>query len=173
MPTSSLAKMIIRRAMKRASSPASNILRQVVDGGLRIAAAHALDERADHVVVVVAAVSQRTGAERRLDVAELDRAGVGEGARDLQGGQHLAPVAAGAVDEVFDRFGGRGRPLRLQPAPHQHLDGLTVQRLQAEQRAPAAQWRVDLEERVLGRRSDHRQRAVLDGRAAIRPAGPC
>ena len=73
MPMSSLAKMIIRRAMKRASSPASSILRQVVDRGLRIAAAHALDERTDHVVVIVTAVAQRAGAQRRLDVVELDR----------------------------------------------------------------------------------------------------
>ena len=45
---------------------------EVVHGGLRIAPRMLLMNALHHVVVVVAAVAQRAGAERRLDVLELD-----------------------------------------------------------------------------------------------------
>ena len=134
---------------------------QVVDGRLRVAAAHALDERADDVVVVVAAVPQGAGAQRGLHVLQFHPPGVGQRARHLQSGQHLPPVAAGPVGEMGDGL-RRGVPaLGLQPAGDQGLDVRLGQRLQPEQGAAAAQRRVDLEERVLRRGADQRQRAVL------------
>ncbi len=147
--------------------------RQVVDGRLRIAATHALDERADHVVVVVSAVSQRAGAKRCLDVTQLDRAGVSEGARHLERGQHLAPVAPGAVDEVIDRCRWPRSfpppPARGAPRPR-WLHG------------PAARGGTACcgcamagSPRRTGSRSSPRSSSACRPRppAAMRPAGPC
>ncbi len=97
-------------------------------------------------------------------MSELDDARRRERDRDLERRQHLASVPAGAVDEQVDRFRGRLRALGLEASPGQLGNGVVVERLEAEQRAAAAQRRVDLEERVLGRGTDERQRAVLDGR---------
>ena len=98
--------------------------RQVVDGGLRIAAAHALDERADDVVVVVASVAQRAGAERRLDVLDVDRARRRERAGDLERGEHLPTVAAGTIDEQVDRLRRRVVPSACEAATDQLADRL-------------------------------------------------
>ncbi len=74
----------------------------------------------DHVVVVVAAVAQGLGAERGLDVGQRDpgagAAGPLLGQRDghLEAGQHLAAVAAGAVDQVVERVVVGGRALGRQ-----------------------------------------------------------
>ena len=93
--------------------------RQVVHRGLRIAAAHALDERADHVVVVVAAVAQRARAERRLDVL-LERPAPGGRARTPP----RARSAPGGRRRRRGRRAGRRRrsrrgALRLQAAADQ------------------------------------------------------
>ena len=53
-PTSSLAKMTMRRAMKRKSSPGVQHFREPVDRAFFVGSAHAFDERADRVVVRVA-----------------------------------------------------------------------------------------------------------------------
>jgi hypothetical protein len=54
LPMSSLARITMRRAMNIGSSPTFHHARQPIDGGVRVAAAHALDERADDVVVLFA-----------------------------------------------------------------------------------------------------------------------
>ena len=50
------------------------------------------------------------------------------------------------------------------PRSTQLADRRPIERFEPEQRRTAAQRRVDLEERVLGRRADERQRAVFDRR---------
>ncbi len=134
-----------------------------VDGGVGVGSPHRLDERADHVVVVVASVAQRGGAQRRLDVFEFDVAVPGERARHLERGEHLSAVTAGPVDEQRRSVVVGGRSFGFEPAAHQGLDGGTVERFEPEQRRTAPQRRVDLEERVLGGGPDQRERAVLDG----------
>ena len=52
MPTSSLAKITIRRAMNRGVLAGDQHPGQPVQRGVHVRAAHALDERADHVVVL-------------------------------------------------------------------------------------------------------------------------
>jgi hypothetical protein len=83
------------------------------------------------------------------------------------------------VDEVDDRivvqlepaavptFGVGGRSLE-QPA-----QVLVGQRGQPDELAAAQQRRVQLEERVLGRRPDEGDPAGLDARGGARPAAPC
>ena len=116
MPMSSLAKMTIRRAMKRASSPASSMRAS------QYTAASGSEPRIDlmnaliDVVVVVAPVAHGARAERRLGVGQLDRSGMGQRGGDLQRREHLAAVAAAALDEQVDGVVGGGRAERLEPA---------------------------------------------------------
>ena len=90
--------------------------------------------------------------------------GVGEGGGDLQRREHLTTVAGAALDEQVDGVGVGRRAQRLETAGDEHAQVVRPQRLEPEQRGAAAQRRVDLEERVLGRRPDEHERAVLDGR---------
>jgi hypothetical protein len=97
-------------------------------------------------------------------VFQFDMAVARQRARHLQRGEHLTSVATGTIDEQRQGVGVCGRSFRLEPAAHQRLDRPAVERLETEEGRAAAQRCVDLEERVLGRRSDQGQRAVLDRR---------
>ena len=115
MPTSSLAKITIRRAMNRASSPASSIRAEPVDGGVGVAAAHRLDERADHVVVVVASVAQRRSCRGRPRCARcVIGTRVGERAATSTDVSTWRPSPPAAVDEQVDGV-RRRRSCRAPP----------------------------------------------------------
>ena len=114
--------------------------------------------------MVVAPVPQRRGAECSFDVLEFDRAVAGERARHLERREHLAAVATRPIDEQCDCVVVGGRPLGVEPAAHQHLDGRAVEWFQPEQRGTTPQRGIHLEERVLGGGADQGERAVLHGR---------
>ena len=75
IPMSSLAWTTSRRAMKRGSSPAVEHPRQVVQGGVDVGTADRLDERADHVVVLIAVAVVADGrlVDTRLDGREVQQ----------------------------------------------------------------------------------------------------
>ena len=140
---------------------------QPVEAGVRIGAPDALDEGADDVVVLVAAVADRLGAECGLGIVEGDRGVVpagGEGDGDLEAGQGEAAVAGGTVGQQVERLVGGGRLLGLQSPAQQQVRGLAVQGLEAEQRGTRQEWWVDLKVRVLRRGSDEDQQPGLHGR---------
>ena len=82
---SSPARITSRRRMKRGSSPASTIFAQPVERGVGVRAAHALDEGADGVVVLVAVAVVAQGA------------GAGCSARPPQADAHHAVGRSGGV----------------------------------------------------------------------------
>ena len=89
-------------------------LRQPVQGGVGVGAAHRLDEGGDGVVMGVAVfvVQHGPALDRFLgdiqgDVDDAVRVGRGAFHRQLQGVEGVAGVAAGHVDQVL-----RGRPRR-------------------------------------------------------------
>ena len=94
---------------------------QPVQPGVGVRAADRLDEGGDHVVVVVAAVAQgatrraRRSRRRPSTTAGRPRRSIGQRDRHLERGEHLAAVAAGAVDQLVERVGVGGGPLGLQP----------------------------------------------------------
>ena len=81
--------------------------RQVVEGGVDIAAAHALDEGADDVVmlVAIAVVAHRGGEHRRLHILQGHR-----GARSARGG-----------DQACDGVERREQPARIPPGNAQKM----------------------------------------------------
>ena len=141
---------------------------QVVQRGVDVGAADALDEAADDVVVLVAVavVAHRGAVDRPLEQRQReDRL---DGGR-LQCGQGAPRVAAGQPDEEV-----LGVRLDLDPAAEaalvgdgtaHHLAHLVVgQRLQGEQQAARQQRADDAEERVLRGGGDQRDPAVLHAR---------
>ena len=140
---------------------------QPVEAGVNVGAADALDEGADDVEMLVAAVAQGLGAQRRLGVvhrhpvvapSDSQRSG------HLQAGQGVATVAGRPVhQQVQGVVVGRhllGGQAPLQQAPH----GLRPQGFESEQGGPGHQRGVDLEERVLGGGSDQNQQTRLHRR---------
>lgn len=102
MPTSSLARIISRRATKR-GPPRRQHARQIVQRGIHVGAADRLDEGAHHVVVLVTvAVVTHRGAVHRL----LHHLHGYDGARpsscfkgDLQSGQRSPRVTGGELHQ--------------------------------------------------------------------------
>ena len=74
-PTSSAARITIRRTMNSGSSPALDHPRQPVERRVRVRPAHRLDERGDRVVVVVAllVVVRPPVLQRLRDIHRRDR----------------------------------------------------------------------------------------------------
>ena len=116
--------------------------------------------------MLVAPVAQRLGAERRLGVGQRDlrrlRPRSRDGDRDLDAGEHVAPVAVGVAGQVLDGVGLGGGALGLEAALEERAGGVLVERVEAEQRRAAEQRRVHLEERVLGGGADQRDEPALD-----------
>ena len=138
-----------------------------VEAGVGIGAADALDERGDHVVVLVAPVAQRLGAERGLGVGERDLRAAWRGPRAMATATSRlvstwrpSPLAWPA--RCSTRVGLGGGALGLEAALEQRAGGVLVERVEAEERRPAEQRRVHLEERVLGGGADQRDEAALD-----------
>ena len=109
-----------------------------VEAGVGVGAADALDEGGDHVVVLVAPVAQRLGAERRLRVGEGDLGPSAASRRrllvrsaiaaDLEAGEHVAPVAVGVAGQVLEGVGLGGGALGLEAALEQRAGGVEVER---------------------------------------------
>ena len=153
---------------------------QVVQGGVDVAAAHRLDERARDVVVLVAGAVVADGRLRDglLDVGQGDLDGVvgqaagglgveGDPGRGLEGGQGPPRVAAGDPHEVVGGVGGRvcapSKPRSsVSAAASRSRDLLVGQRLERDEHRTRQQRRDDAERRVLGRRGDEDDGAVLD-----------
>ena len=148
---------------------------QPVQTGIGIGAPDALDEGAGHVVVGIAAVTQRLGAQRRLGIgqhytgtrtiARLLRCPTGgQGSRHLQTGQGMSTIPGGPVDQEVQRiivgFDGLDGQPPFQEAPQR----LGPQGLQSEQGGTRQQRGVDLEERVLGGGPDEHQQSGLHRR---------
>ncbi len=131
-PTSSLAKMTMRRAMKRKSSPGVQHLGEPVDRAFFVGGAHALDEGADRVVVRVAGaiVNHGLGLDaflRHLE-SEMNQAFVvrwsGQDA-DFERVQTFAGVAVAQLREVAPRLGIHLHPMLPETAlfiPERALD---------------------------------------------------
>ncbi len=157
--------------------------RHPVDRGVRIGAAHALDERAHDAVVLVAGlvVEQRALLQRLLDVLGADAyrlaspsasagpvAG-GQVGRHLERVEHAARVAARLRDQLVERLA-----VQLDAAPAQaalavgqraradRAQRLLPERLEPHHPAARQQRRDHLEGRVLGRRTHEDDRAGLD-----------
>jgi hypothetical protein len=80
--------------------------REPVEAGIDVRTADALDERGEHVVVLVVAVAERAQRERRFAVGERDRRAPRLGrqrGRDVERRQRVAGVALGAIREVGER----------------------------------------------------------------------
>ena len=134
-----------------------------VDGRVGIAAAHALDQRRDDVVVLVAGavIEQVPLLQRLLDLLQRDGAFAGQPGRRLETVERHPRISAGDLEERIHRVTVDGGVQLLQPALHDLLQLVPVELLEAEDPAPRKQRRDDLEGRVLGRGADQRHGAVL------------
>ena len=184
-PTSSDALMIRRRTMNLGSSPAAIIAAEPVERRVGVVAAEALDERGHGVVVPVAGavIGEDALLGRRLDVLEAwgdapllvaDVLALGERGRALEHVEGRARVATGEADQVIEGvLGERHATIGTESAGEAALfvferpadDGRHVviaEWLESPDAHPGQERGVDLEVRVLGRRADERDRAVLD-----------
>lgn len=149
---------------------------QVVDGGVRVGAAHGLDEGAHGVVVVIAvlivahgALLDALGGDVKGDVNAAVRVAVGGEDRELDGIQRRAGVAVCGVGEeltcvvVDPGMEGADALSRVREgAVDEGRDVLAGEWLQLEDAGAGDQCAVDLEVRVLGGRADEDDGAVLD-----------
>ena len=142
---------------------------QVVDGRVRVGAAHRLDERRDEVVVRVAAlvVDERPLARCILDLLLVHGRVPRPGGlrRELEDVQRVARVAAGPLAPPARRpRRGPRPPSASAPRAHDRAQLFLAERLQLVDLDAREQGGVDLEVRVLGRRADQRHEALLDRR---------
>ena len=88
----------------------------------------------------------------------------GDRDRDLEAGEHVAAVAVGVAGQVLEGVRLGGGALGLEAALEEGPGGVLVERVEAEERRPAEQRRVHLEERVLGGGPDEGDQPALDAR---------
>src|SRR5205823_2047885 len=146
--------------------PALQHRREVVDGRVRVGAAHRLDEGRDEVVVRIAGlvVDERPLASGVLDVLLEHGLVLGAGGLncELEDVQRVACVAARPPRYQRDELVAQLRLERLDAMTRNEGELLLGQRLQLVDLAAREQCRVDLEIWVLGGRSDQRHQAFLD-----------
>ena len=155
--------------------PGVKHLRQPVEGGIRVGAAHGLDEGADRVVVGVAVlvVEHRPpldGFLRHLQ-GDLDHAVfVGRGGFDgqFQGVERVAGISSGDADQVLHGFGGEVHlagpvaPFGVRKGTRQQgLDVLILEGTQLKDPRAAHQGADHLKVGVFRGRADQREGAVL------------
>ena len=140
--------------------------RHPVDGRVRVAAAHALDERRHDVVMLVAGlvIEKMPLLHRALDVRQLELALAREGGRGFDSVECHARVTASAFEQRVERVRSDPGVQLAEPALHHAPELLAVEGLEAEHPAAREQRCDDLERRVLGRGADERDRPVLDMR---------
>ena len=78
--------------------------RQIIRGGLRIAAAQAFDKCTDNVVVIVAAVSQSACAKCRFNMFNENLLGVRQSDRHFKRCQYLTSVSPRSFGEKIFRI---------------------------------------------------------------------
>ena len=145
-----------------------------VEPGVGVAAADRLDERRDDVVVIVAFVPQRAGAARSFGVLERDVAIRGQQAIATSSEVSRArPSPSTRLIRWATASASAVASSASRPRWASTARSSSAERLQTEQRRARQQRRVDFEVRVLRRRADERERAVLHRRAAARPVAPC
>jgi len=187
LPTSSAAKITIRRATKSGSSPASSmraIQYTAASGSLpRMLLMKALN----HFVVLVAGlvIEQRASLQGLLDGRGIDglaalRVGLGDGRGRLQRGQGLARIAPGLgchkVAGGLRTLDGLSAQARLGSARARSMivcrssweSGFSTTTLARESSGG-----IHLEGRILGRGPDENHRGLPQHGAEARPAGPC
>ncbi len=147
--------------------------RQVVERGVRIAGAQALDQCGDDVVVLLAvAIVEQHAAPRgllhrlrrqRLGASRMERGG------RLQQTQRAARVAVRHGDDGTQGVGREAHarasetPLRVLGRPrHEGAQGVFAERPQREDATAREQGAVHLEGRILRRGSDQREPSRLD-----------
>ena len=142
--------------------------REPVQRAVRAAAAHRLVQRRDRVeelvaaLVVAAQLRTQTALERRLVQRPV---GAGHAHHVLEGVEQPARIAVGIGDQALRRGGLRGgRGQRLAGSRQQRQQLGLAQRLEHMHRRARQQRRVDLEGRVLGRRTDEGEQTRLDMR---------
>ena len=154
---------------------------QVVNGGVRVGAAHGLDEGAHGVVVVIAvlvvthgALLDALGGDVDGDVNAAVRVTVGGENRELDGIERRAGVAVCSIREEFTCVvvdpgveGADAFPRVREGTVDEGRDVLAGERLQLEDAGAGDQRAVDLEVRVLGGRADEDHGAVLDEREEV------
>ena len=178
LPTSSLAKMSMRRDDEERIVAGLEHAHHPVDGGVGVAPAHRFDERADDVVVLLArlVVEERAVALRGRDVPRATRdarPGRLEPVRhDLERRKGASRVAAAPFRAMARSASSsavrsaRAEAVRrvVERAPQELDEVVCRERLEAEHLAPGEERCVHREARVLGRRPDEDDRPVLDVR---------
>ena len=148
--------------------------REPVQARVGIGAANRLDESGDDVVMLVVAVAHAAQRERGLRVGQRDGGAVGldgQRVRDFEHREQVPGVALALVDQMAERvvvdLGRLGAQSALdvdEREPRELLERRIVERLETEQRAAREQRAGEREERVLGRRADEYEQALLDER---------
>ena len=169
---SSLARIISRRATNRGSSPADQHPGQVVQRGVDVGAADRLDERADHVVVLIAVAVITHGGlvQRLLDGRDRHLLAAAPGfRRHLQRRQRAPRIARRELHQQFDGVLGdinlASETARIVDGPAHHgLHRGGVERLQLQDQRPRQQRSNDGERRVFRGGRDQQHDPVLDGR---------
>ena len=93
--------------------------------------------------------------------------------RELEDPERAARVAARPRGDQLLDLGSELDAELARAAADDLAQLLARERLELVHLHPREQRRVELEVRVLGRRADQRHEALLDARAAARPAAPC
>ena len=182
LPMSSLARIKIRRAMNLGSSPPSNHAREPIQGGIRIAAPHGFDERADDVVVHIFVLIVRKSSVRRRERHHvgIDAQGFAFGrnalscalprkpGRKLQGGQRTTGIAPRKVHHRIERIVRQFEfalqaALVLKSPTNDGSDVLIRESLELNDARTGYQRRIHLEKRILRRGADKHDRAVFHG----------
>lgn len=146
---------------------------QIVQGGVHVGAADRLDERAGHVVVLVAVPVVLHGGpvDGGLDRLQGDLRlvrGERRTGRRLQGSERPARVSARDAQQMRLRVLGQGEgtaePALVRQRPAQQITQVVVgQRFQGEQQGPRQQRGDDREVRILRGGGDQGHPAVLHG----------
>ena len=152
--------------------------RHPVEARVGIRASQALDESRDEVVVLLAPVAEGSCLAGTLDVFHRDRGqpprGCArlrcrapgstpcEGHRHFQGGEHRPGVAFGQVDQARQRVRIGLEALDMQGAFGKLAKVRRCESLESPERRPTEQGSVEREERVLRRRTDQDDHALLD-----------
>src|SRR5439155_418888 len=138
--------------------------REPVDGRVGVAASHALDERRDDVVVLVAGavIKKMSLLQRALDVLERDLVGAGQSGRGFESVERHARVAARCLQLRVHRVGADRRVELAQTTLDDALQLVAVEGFEPEHAAAREQRSDDFEGTIRGGRADERDGPVLD-----------
>src|SRR3954452_23165431 len=178
MPTGPRQPDVSRRENHQAACnqarvpPRRDHARQPVERGVDVGAAQALDERREHVVVLVVAVAERAHRDRGLAVGEGDRRAArlaGQRGGNVERRERVAGVTLGAVSEVRERvvvdrevLVAEATQLVGERALQEGAQLVGGERLQAEEGGAREQRTGEREERILRRRADENEQPFFN-----------